>query len=499
MDSEQVCRAPKLDIWHALEQSGALQCPVCGGGLHVAETRFRCLECASVYPVESGVPLLLPPAEVTSIPEQVMGAFNIPLAWKEQVATALTPLTKYRSHSQPEFSNFFARFDQQERQMEAVTLTVEETAAAVAQVECLTQCMPQTLPSEQVEFRSIRLRNGSDRVLFTDERNPLYLSYKLFTSGGAPVAFEASLSALPCPLRPGKELTVPVMMTLPPGLAGPFIVRFYFVLVRHAAAPAASSYRQRARAWLASLRHGIRQRWRAVGERNHVHWFDAAALAEVRATVVLNQPPFPATHRGTLAEFEVHEDARRADAFVSDVLTKMRAAGIAKPRMLEIGAGIHPILLRVSDSDMTVIVSDISLVMQTLAGVLHSNNAAVLDGRVGFASFDMMYPPFRDGSFDIICICAALHHVAFPEQFLRRMARLLAPQGRFVAVREPCMVSPSEPTYITELANGFNEQMFELSEWREMIDHGGLGIDQAVIDFDCSLKFCARLAQAKPK
>ncbi len=426
-----------------------------------------------------------------------MGAFNIPLAWKDQVATALTPLTKYRSDPHPEFSNFFARLVGQEGQTEVIALTLEQTASAVAKVECLTQCLPQTLSCEDIEFRSIRLRNGSGRVLFTDERNPLYLSYKLFTLEGAPIAFEASRSALPCPLRPGRELTVPVAIKLPRGLAGQFIVRFYFVLLRRAEPPAARSYGRRARAVFSALRHGAGPY--EAGERDQVHWLDAAALIEARVTSVTNKPPFPATNRGAMAEFEVHEDVRRADAFLSEVLTELRAAGMANVQMLEVGAGIHPISLRVSASDTTVVVSDISLVMQTLAGVLHSNNPAVLDGRAGFASFDMMHPPFRDGSFDVICICAALHHVAAPEKFLARLAPLLSPRGRFVALREPCTVNPSEPAYIAELSNGFNEQMFELSEWREMIERGGLAIDRAVIDFGCSLKFSARLAELEPR
>jgi ubiquinone/menaquinone biosynthesis C-methylase UbiE len=140
-----------------------------------------------------------------------------------------------------------------------------------------------------------------------------------------------------------------------------------------------------------------------------------------------------------------------------------------------------------------VVVSDISLVMQILASIMHSNNPAVREGRAGFASFDMMHPPFHDGAFDVICICAALHHIPSPDQFIRTLAPILSSRGRFVALREPCVVNPTEPAYITELVNSFNEQMFELSEWHDIITRGGLTLDSAVIDFGCSLKFSARL------
>jgi hypothetical protein len=132
--------------------------------------------------------------------------------------------------------------------------------------------------------------------------------------------------------------------------------------------------------------------------------------------------------------------------------------------------------------------------MQTLASIMHTNNPAVLEGRAAFGSFDMMYPPFQNGTFDVICICAALHHISSPDMFLRRLAPLLSGFGRFVAVREPCLVNPLEPTYIAELSNGFNEQMFELAEWDAIISRGGLTIDRAVIDFGCSLKFSARVS-----
>jgi SAM-dependent methyltransferase len=209
----------------------------------------------------------------------------------------------------------------------------------------------------------------------------------------------------------------------------------------------------------------------------------------------LLSPGSPGTRRGGLSDFDVHEDVTRADDFLAAIIGDLRSNGVARPRILEVGAGVHPISLRTCDAeDTTVVVSDISLVMQILASIMHTNNPAVLTGRAAFACFDMMYPPFRDGSFDVICICAALHHIPAPVGFLQRLTPMLSEHGRFVAVREPCLVNPFEPAYIAELSNGFNEQMFELPEWNEIIARGGLEIDRAVIDFGCSLKFSARVA-----
>jgi len=446
------------------------------------------------------------PDEVESIPDYVMNVFNIPLASRAKVEGALTTLTKYRTASHPEFANFFARFDGSAGQLQPTPLTVQETAASIEKVECLTECFPGALPADKGEFRSIRLRNASDRVLFTDERNPLYLSYRIFTLNEELIPFEGSRSQLPCPLRPGGELTVPVMVKLPEGLTGQFIVRFYFLLANHPVTenvpdpPSLGELpaRRWIPAWLSHLRprpHAESLLEQVTHPREDLHWFDDVPLVEMRITAITTKAEFPAIYRGGLEDFDVQQDVNRAEAFLAEVIDDVRSHGVAKPRILEIGAGVYPISLRVCDQNTTVIASDISLVMQTLASIMHSNDPAVLEGRAAFASFDMIHPPFRDGTFDVICICAALHHIASPDEFLMRLAPILSAHGRFVALREPCVVDPSAPTYIAELTNGFNEQMFELSEWSAILARGSFAVDRAVIDFGCSLKFSARVVR----
>ena len=472
-----------LNFWYKLGESSVLQCPECRGTLQVSDLHFKCLACLSEYPVESGVPLLIKPAEVISTPNEVMKAFNIPASLNDRVQEALTPLIKYRTHSHPEFANFFARFSPSAIQVQPIPLTPQETGEAVAKVECLTQSFPKTIRSNGTEFRSLRIKNRSPQVLYTDERNPLYVSYQIFTSSGQPVPCECARSPIPSPLRPESELTIPVMVSLPAGVKGQLVVRFYFLFIVSTTAgdvavvadePQPSETR-----WLSAWRDKLtRPRSRAVPDDRaprpveHLHWFDASPLAEMVVAVNTETDEFPADRRDGMQSFDLHEDVARADRFLVDVIGELKAAGVSHPRILEVGAGVYPISLRACDEDSTVIVSDISLVMQTLATIMHENNPAVLESRAAFASFDMMYPPFRDGTFDIICICAAFHHIPYPGGFLKRLAPMLSAHGRFVAVREPCLVNPTEPTYISELANGFNEQMFELSEWKEIISSG---------------------------
>jgi hypothetical protein len=154
--------------------------------------------------------------------------------------------------------------------------------------------------SGETEFTSIRIRNASDRVLFTDERNPFHLSYRIYTIKGDPIPFGGNRSQLPCPLRPGAELTIPVMVGLPPGLTGQFIVRFYFLL-------------------------------------EHVRWFDQCPLAEKVVTITDRKEGFPATRLNCVQELSVQEDVVRGDNSFSRVLSDLRSDGIRTHAFLKSG------------------------------------------------------------------------------------------------------------------------------------------------------------------
>nr|WP_321986257.1 methyltransferase domain-containing protein [uncultured Lichenicoccus sp.] len=477
-------QATPSTLWQKLAAAGHLRCPACGGPL-TAHQGFTCSSCAAVYPVESGVPLLMRPEEVVSIPDRVMETFRIGEPHRRQVEAALSSLVKYRTPSHPEFANFFARFEAQSGTRQLVALSAAQIEDALQHVVCVTTRQPATLRSDEAEFRSIRLRNGSPLPLFTSETTGLFLSYRLFTPQGEPVAFEASRSPLPVPLHPGAELTIPALVRLPPDARGDYLVRFHFLLATQVAPvepPAPVGWRLPWKARPAPLPVSVEE----------VRWFDAAPVLEMLVIAVPEKPGFPALRRGRMDEFEVHADVELGDDFLRQIVAGLREQGVDRPRILEVGAGVYSMAMRIADSNTEVVVSDISLVMQALALVMHSGFPAVLEGRAAFGAFDMMYPPFANGTFDIICISAALHHIPLPGEFLRRLAPLLSPNGRFVAVREPCLVNPAEPAYISELSNGFNEQMFELPEWLQFVSSGGLAIDHAAIDFECSLKFSAR-------
>ena len=261
-----------LPLWRTLQNTTVLQCPSCSADLKVDDRFFECFSCSSRFPVEDGVPLLIRPVDVESIPDYVMGVFNIGTAHRDRVQAALATLMKYRTSLHPaEFSNFFARFEGREQQIQPTPLDALVIAESVKNVQCLSSYFSKNVCPGDMEYRSIRLRNGSDRILYTDENHKLYLSYKVYTQSGEPVLIEGARSQLPFPLRPGSELTVPVMFGLPAHFTGRFIVRFYFLL-------------------------------------EHVRWFDDYPLLEVVVNTDRVKLALPAICHDVTHEFEFQED-----------------------------------------------------------------------------------------------------------------------------------------------------------------------------------------------
>jgi SAM-dependent methyltransferase len=106
-----------------------------------------------------------------------------------------------------------------------------------------------------------------------------------------------------------------------------------------------------------------------------------------------------------------------------------------------------------------------------------------------------MEAPFWPGTFDLIIISAALHHICNITDALRIFRSLLSRNGKIVLLREPCAVVPDAPAYIQELESGFNEQQFELAEYDEMFRRTGFHPVYAQIDYDCSYKVILEIDQ----
>ena len=91
---------------------------------------------------------------------------------------------------------------------------------------------------------------------------------------------------------------------------------------------------------------------------------------------------------------------------------------------------------------------------------------------------DMTSFPVAAGKFDIVFANAALHHSPDLEKTWAEIARSLKPNGRAVLVNEP-VAGRFEKRRVRdfgkdEIADGFNENIFRIGEWKRVIQAVGL-------------------------
>ena len=438
-------------MWHDLIERNVLVCPVCRSSSLEISSQISCVSCGARYLIEDGVPIFIRPDDLIDLPRQVMRSMGLADSTYAQVATALAGLTRYKIRfSAAEFSNFFARLERNNVPA-ARKLSALEVELALDNIELLAAYLPPQMQKGTREYRTVRIKNNSDVCLFSSEVFPLYMSYRLIQKNGITVADEPKRTELPIVLRPGEELSVPVLVEIPQKLEGQVTINFCFVL-------------------------------------ENVRWFDKRPLGSFDVQVEKYVSTIDRRTNNTLKEFDFAEDMRRSAEFLKLAIDRIPPPENRKKRVLEIGAGVHPMILQANIGDCELIASDLSLVQQQFCKIIYERHEANQKGLFAVAAIDAMNLPFVDGEIDAIVCCAALHHFPMPDVLLRKMKDALSRDGCFIALREPCFVNPYDGLYRSELANGFDEQMFELSEWEEIVKRGGLKIADCQVDFGCSLK-----------
>jgi Methyltransferase domain len=439
-------------FWRDLIDSESLTCPRCTGALCEAIDNIYCAQCSARYPVEVGVPMFIRPDDIVDVTSEVITAFGLPENRRAEVGDSLASLAKHRiNFSSSEFSNFFARFQHRFNAVPA-KLSTDEVSTVLNDIDCIATYFTAGMKAGEAQYRTLRLKNRSTKCLYSSDSFPLYLSYKLYDSNGIPTGGEAPRTELPAVLRPDEELSVPILVDIPASASGHITIKFCFVL------------------------EGAR-------------WFVDQPLATVNILIADELPAGPPRFN-ELREFDLEEDLMRSTEFITHFVGEIQPPQARRKRILEIGGGVHPICLRAHLGECEIIVSDLSLVQQQICSIAYEKHPANKDGRIGFASIDAMHLPFSPGEIDVIVICAALHHFPSPDGLLRHLSHMLSEQGCIIAVREPCYVNPYDPTYRLELYNGFDEQMFELTEWNEIAQRANLRVIGNRIDYGCSLKMC---------
>lgn len=299
-------------------------------------------------------------------------------------------------------------------------------------------------------FRSFRVSNSSGSTLATVGDRPFHISYWLEDANG--VKTEGVRSRFPIPLLPGRDLTIPVRIDAP-SVEGTYRITVMVV-------------------------------------QEYVCWHETTPLFSGEIIVSSVEPAGPklvvAPHRGF---FDFEEDLARCGEMLAQAVEVVREeTGVADLAILEVACGNDPQALRHYQPGTNVIACDLAFPQVQLGALAFARGGRVAPERYAFAAADVFNAPFQVGSFQIVVVCAALHHFTNIIKALQHLAALLAPGGKLVLMREPSKVAPEDPIYISELANGFNEQQFVLPEYKTMFDRAGLCVRYHRMDFECSYK-----------
>jgi ubiquinone/menaquinone biosynthesis C-methylase UbiE len=416
-----------------------------GGGL-------SCRQCGANFPVVNEVPLLVKSEVMSDTAEAIahqLGGLSV-----ESVERAFGSALRYRLNDatlRAEFSGVIARYSTTIRSNVAHGVK----GSSSEKLELVAEYFNTRFTAGKAEYRSFRFRSIANIVLSSSGPSPFNISYWLTGPEGTRV--EGIRSGFPIPLVPGGELTVPTRI-LPPSRPG----RYEFEL-------------------------------RLVQE--FVGWDEGPPLYQNTLDVLIDEDPrgnlVVPNHKGY---FDFDEDLRRSgEVYARSVALVQNLKGVAGcVNILEVACGSDPLTVRFFQQGTRVIASDLSYAQAQLGQLFHEKRGVVDWASYAFVAGDVFNAPFRTGSFDVIVICAALHHFSDAVVALRYLAKLLTAEGLLVILREPAKVFPEDETYLRELINGFNEQQFELAEYDIMFNRSGLEVIYEQLDFECSYKAIAR-------
>ena len=433
-----------------------LKCVECTGLNFTADADFiRCNICETDYPISNNAILLLKKGVFVDAAEVISKHLNNidPSAVEKVFATALRYCLKDAT-LRGEFSGILERYSGVLAAGEGIRSEVRLPQSG-SRLKKLTDYFNPVFEAGQDSHRSVRVRNQSDEIIETAGQTPFHLSYWLRTTDGTLI--EGVRSRFPIPLHPGHDLTVPLRIAVP-SQPGEYEMEVKLV--------------QEFVAWeeqvLVSKRITVKE------------------PGSLRAGLVT--PP----HNGY---YDFKEDIGRSGKVLSDAVN-MAFEHLADEgrsvEILEVACGHEPMSLRHYHPNTHVVACDLAFPQVQLGALMFEKINKIAFENSVFIAADMFDLPLRPGSFDVIVISAALHHFADIVEALEIMSSLLRPGGLIVLLREPAKYAPDDPTYISELMNGFNEQQFEIAEYDVMFERSGLKLVYEQLDFECSYKAILR-------
>jgi hypothetical protein len=296
-------------------------------------------------------------------------------------------------------------------------------------------------------YRSIRFRNDTDLTLRSRRGEGFFLSYIMKDGQGC--SWDGPRTPFPIPMLPGDSLTVPLEIVAPDRI-GLFSIDVYVV-------------------------------------EENVSWFNHEALYSCNITVSSDHDSkCGATITPHAGYFDFSGDLENCGAVLHKAVGILGGKGVS-PMILEIACGSDPQSTRHYVPGSFVVASDLCYAQVQLSKIISQNRLASQQS-VEFVCADVFNLPFKDESFDIAVVTAALHHFSDVTHAVKNICRVVKKGGLIVIMREPCKVCPDDPTYIQELQTGFNEQQFEVAEYITVFQRNFCTVVHHQIDYECSYK-----------
>lgn len=171
-------------------------------------------------------------------------------------------------------------------------------------------------------------------------------------------------------------------------------------------------------------------------------------------------------------------------------LAPMLAAGemSGDERVLDIGSGPGHTALLFATKAREVVASDPTQAMLDQGKRLAQERGLA---NVAFECTSAENMPFPDGSFDRVTSRQSAHHYADVPKALREVARVLAPQGRFVLIDTFSPEDDEFDAFLNEvelLRDSSHVRDYRVSDWREMFSRVGFELSD-VAAWDIPLEF----------
>jgi glycosyltransferase involved in cell wall biosynthesis/ubiquinone/menaquinone biosynthesis C-methylase UbiE len=308
------------------------------------------------------------------------------------------------------------------------------------------------LNANETIYRSIRIKNTGSSIISSDSNQPILISYHWLDNKGNVIEFEGLRSHIPKVLYPGDSITV-ITSIKTPATKGHYVLRICPV--------------QEHVKWLEDivLERPIEVVYNSVYNRNHL-------LKDLK---IFNQT------------FEFNSDQNLAKNMIIAYIRKNYPQ--KNLRILEIGAGIFPQSIELTNLNCMVISTDISFAMCQLGSLFYTHVEKKYNNKLFcFMSCNALNLPIAEATIDGVIIFAALHHFPDPVKLLLYLRKFVNRDGFFAIMREPCNPNPWDPDYLRDIKTGINEQMWSIEEYSQIFENAALELKSGQIDSGCSLK-----------